>query len=301
MTSDPDRLPEVPFSAPGFTVPEGACDCHVHVFEPARFPLSPVRTYKPATATADDLRHFLSRLSLSRVVLVQPSPYGADNRLMLDALDRLGSRARAVAVIDETMGRADLAALHDAGVRGIRVNLESFGGAAAAAAAEALRKAASRCADFGWHVQIHARIALLAAIEPALQALPAKIVVDHFGYASAALGPGQPHLDTLLRLLGAGKAYVKLSAAHRIGPADDGAAAAPLARRLIAENPHQLVWASDWPHTGAWPDLPRHPDKVEPFHPVDDGLALRRLAYWSGDAAVRDRILVDNPARLYGF
>jgi predicted TIM-barrel fold metal-dependent hydrolase len=282
-------------------MPGGACDCHVHVFEPDRFPLSSRRTYKPATATIGDLKRFLDRLRLSRVVLVQPSPYHADNRLLIEALGVLGNRARGVAVIDGTMSHADLAALHQAGIRGARVNLESFSEADTGAVAKTLQETAARVADFGWHVQIHARLGLLSAVEATLRSLPTQLVVDHFGYAATALEPDQPHLDALLRLLGEGKAYVKLSAAHRIGPADEGAAAKPVARRLIDANPDHIVWGSDWPHTGVWPNLPRHPDRIEPFHPIDDGLALKRLAHWMADSAELERVLVTNPARLYDF
>jgi len=288
-------------SSPGFALPDGACDCHVHVFEPERHPFSPGRSYTPATASIADLTGFLATLGLSRVVLVQPSPYGADNALLLEALRSLGRRARAVAVIDAATTDGDLRAWDRLGVRGARLNLESSGQADARGVREALAMTAGRIAELGWHVQIHARLQVLAALEATLLALPTQVVVDHFGYAAAALGPEQPHLDTLLRLLGSGKAYVKLSAAQRIGPADDGQAARPLARRLIAANPDRILWGSDWPHTGAWPHLPRRSDRIEPFHPVDDGLALQRLAGWVQTFALRDRILVANPERLYRF
>jgi len=185
-------------------------------------------------------------------------------------------------------------------VRGTRLNLETFGQTDPAGVEKLLRDTAGRVAERGWHVQIHARLPLIASIAPILAGLPTPVVIDHFGYASPNLDTERQERAALLRLLETGKAYLKLSAAHRIGPADEGATVQGLARSLIEANPDRLLWGSDWPHTAAWPGRPRHPDQMEPFHPIDDGLALRRLAHWTA-AEERERILVVNPARLYDF
>ncbi len=288
-------------SRPAVAPPPGACDCHVHVFEPERFPLAPHRTYRPDVATVADLLALQEAVGLSRMVLVQPSPYGSDNACLLGALRKLEGRVRGVAVIDDATPRSVVAELHAAGVRGLRVNLETYGATDPAHAAEAIRAAATRAAEPGWHVQVHAKLALLAAIAATLRELPAPLVIDHFAYASARLGPGQPGFDVLRDLLQNGKAYVKLSAAQRISMQPDCADVAPVAQSLIAANPDRLLWGSDWPHTGEWPGAARHPDRVERFHPVDNGHALDRLWTWTRDADEVHRILVANPARLYDF
>jgi predicted TIM-barrel fold metal-dependent hydrolase len=289
----------VTHSDPGFALPAGACDCHVHVFDPRRFPLAARRTYTPATATVSDLIQFLDALGLSRVVLVQPSPYGTDNRLLLHALAALGRRARGVAVIDRTVAMADLQAMHAVGVRGARLNLETFGESDHGAIADVLVQTADMVAGLNWHIQIHARLPLVAAITSVLARLPTPVVLDHFAYASPDL-TARADFDVLLCLMASGKIYVKLSAAHRIGVTGDGDEATALVRALISANPRRVLWGSDWPHTGSGPRALRHPDRVEPFEPVDDGLALRRLGRWTS-ADERPHILVGNPAGIYDF
>lgn len=290
----------VAHSDPGFVLPDGACDCHVHVFEPQRFPLAARRTYTPATATTADLTQFLDTLGLSRVVLVQPSPYGTDNRLLLHALAELGPRARGVAVIDWNFTAADLQGMHAAGVRGARLNLETYGDADPGVIEKLLMQTAEQVGRLGWHIQIHARLPLVAAIAPVLARLPTLVVLDHFAYASTDLNREREARDVVLSLITSGKVYVKLSAAHRIGVGGDGEGAAPLVRALIAANPGCILWGSDWPHTGSGPRALRDPARVESFEPVDDGLALRRLARWTS-ADERALILAGNPASLYDF
>jgi predicted TIM-barrel fold metal-dependent hydrolase len=301
MNDDP-RAPVlgITHSAPGFALPAGACDCHVHVFEPARFPLAARRTYTPATATVADLAQFLDTLGLSRVVLVQPSPYGIDNRLLLQALAELGPRARGVAVIDWNFTAADLRGMHASGVRGARLNLETYGDVDPGVIEKLLMQTAEQVGGLGWHIQIHARLPLVAAIAPVLARLPTPVVLDHFAYAATDLGREREAREVVLGLMASGKVYVKLSAAHRIGVTGDGQAATPLARAFISANPGRVLWGSDWPHTGSGPRALRDPARIEPFEPIDDGLALRRLARWTS-AQERELILVGNPAALYDF
>lgn len=280
-------------------LPPGACDCHTHVFGDG-WPLAPDRAYSPEVRTTADLRAMQDGLGLSRVVLVQPSTYGADNSGMAEALRELGpARARGVAVIDEATNDATLSALHALGVRGVRINLHTAGRSDAGAARAMLEWTAARVAPLGWHVQVYTDLAVIAALHDVMLRLPNGIVVDHFGRAEGAGGVAQPGFGALLSLLREGVAHVKLSASHRLSMAPDLVDMDPIARALIAANPDRVVWASDWPHSGRRGDLP--PEAIHPFSPIDDVAAIRRLRRWAGDEAMLARILVANPARLYDF
>lgn len=290
-------------SPPNFAVPPNACDCHVHVFGPAaRFPYAAARTYTPADASVEELAQLQSDLHLGRVVLVQPSVYSTDNSAHVDAARRLGAKARIVAVIDEAISDGDLEALHRAGTRGIRVNLHTAGVDDPQQARQKLRAAASRVAGLGWHVQTYAKLSVISALRDDMAALPVPLVIDHFGGAQGSLGPDQPGFDALLDLARSGKAYVKLSAPYRsslLRP-DFGDVTA-LAQALIAANPDRMVWGSDWPHPGGSSRAKPSLDEIEPFFPEDDGNTLNLLPAWAPDPVVRHKILVDNPALLYGY
>ncbi len=286
-------------TAVSFEVPKGACDCHTHIFGPdEKFPLSPDRRYTPGAASIEDLDALHRALHIDRVVIVHPSPYGADNACTVDAVRRMGARARGVAVIDDKTGDAELDAMQAAGIRGVRVNLESTGESDSAVAGQRLQRAAERVAQHGWHVQTYTNLDVLAPLAKAIMQLPTPLVVDHFGLAKAELGTGQPGFAELLALLRTGKIYVKISAAYRISQVPGHPDAAPIARAIIDANPDRVVWGTDWPHPGGG----RHdPMAVEPFRPIDDGAALNRLASWTRNSAELRKILVDNPARLYQF
>jgi predicted TIM-barrel fold metal-dependent hydrolase/predicted NBD/HSP70 family sugar kinase len=291
-----------PKTAISFAVPSGACDCHVHVFgTAAAFPFAASRGYTPPPAEADELLALQQALRLSRVVIVQPSVYASDNACTLDGMRRLGERARGVAVIDDRTTDAALDAMHRAGIRGVRVNLETAGETDPDAARRNLTAAIDRVAPRGWHVQVYTRLSVIARLSDAVAGLPAPVVFDHFGGAEAAAGVDQPGFAALLALVGAGQAYVKVSAAYR---SSENAPAygdvAPLARALIAANPERVVWGTDWPHPHAAPPGAAL-DSLTAFYDIDDGLALNQLAAWAPSAAMRRKILVDNPARLYDF
>jgi predicted TIM-barrel fold metal-dependent hydrolase len=288
---------------PDFAVPRGACDCHTHVFgPPAEFPFAPQRLYTPGEASVEELLELQQALNLDRVVIVQPSVYGTDNSCTVDALRRLGGRGRGVAVIADDIGSAELDALHRAGMRGVRVNLETAGVRDPAVARRLLAAAAARVAPLGWHVQVYADMDVIAAQQGDMAALPVPLVIDHFGGARAALGPTQPGLAALLALVESGKAYVKLSAPYRSSSQRPGFAnVAVLATALIAANPERMLWGSDWPHPGGGHKRGQGLDEIEAFFPEDDGRTLNLLAEWTPDPAIRRRILVDNPARLYDF
>jgi predicted TIM-barrel fold metal-dependent hydrolase len=286
----------------GFRVPPGACDCHVHVFGiAAEFPFVDKRGYTPPPAGADDLLKLQNALSLSRVVIVQPSVYGTDNSCTLDGMRRLGAeRARGVAVIDAKTTATQLKEMHDAGIRGVRVNLETGGVSDPAVSRRNLNAAIRRVAALGWHVQVYTRLSVVEAVHGDVMKSDVPVVFDHFGGAQAVGGVDQPGFAALLDLVRAGKAYVKVSGHYRSSvkaPAFDDVA--PLARALIAANPDRIVWGTDWPH-------PHHAEtgketEITPSFDIDDGLALAQLPRWAPTAATRRKILVDNPARLYDF
>lgn len=287
-----------------FTPPPGACDCHVHVFpDPARFPFWSGRAYTPPVATADDLLALQKAMGFERVVIVQPSVYGTDNAATLDGLRQLGpQRARGVAVIGADTTNAALDAMQEAGIRGIRVNLETGGVTDSAAAGRILDDAVARIQGRPWHLQVYARLPVIAALQERLSALPMPVVFDHFAGAAAAQGVEQPGFAAVIGLVRAGRAYVKISGAYRASSeAPDYPAVAPLTRALVAANPDRIVWGSDWPHPDSVPVAGRKPTDIAPPMPIDDGRVLNLLAEWVPDAAQRRAILVDNPKRLYGF
>ena len=285
-------------------VPANACDCHVHVFpDPARFPFWNGRIYTPPVATADDLLALQTALRLEKVVIVTPSVYGTDNSATLDGIRQLGpKRARGVAVIGASTAKADLDAMGEGGIRGIRVNLETGGVTDPAAARRLLEAAAKQIEGRPWHMQVYARLPLIAALRAELGSLPMPVVFDHFAGAEAARGVEQPGFDAVLDLVKSGKAYVKISGAYRSsGEAPDYPKVAPFARALVAANADRIVWGTDWPHPDSIPTPARKATDLAPPMVVDDGRLLNMLAEWVPDAATRTKILVANPARLYGF
>jgi predicted TIM-barrel fold metal-dependent hydrolase len=291
-------------TALNFAVPEGAADCHVHVIaDPEKFPFWSGRIYTPPVATADDLLALQHALQMDHVVIVTPSVYGTDNSATLDGMRQLGpKRARGIAVIDDKTSATDLDAMANAGVRGIRINLETAGIFDPEASAKKLETSVARLSDRPWHLQMYTRPAVIAALEKQLAALPIPVVFDHFAGADAPLGLQQPGFEVVLRLVGSGKAYVKISGAYRAShAAPDYPDVAPLARALIAANPNRLVWGSDWPHPDSYKVPGRKPTDPAPALPIDDGRVLNLLAEWAPEAAARKAILVDNPKRLYGF
>jgi len=284
----------------GFEVPALSCDCHMHIFGPPdRYPPAAVRAYTPTEASVGRYRGIMLPLGLQRLVIVQPSAYGTDNTCTLDAIRELGAAARGIAVIDAATPETALDDMHAAGIRGIRLNLVTNGIPDAAAAAETMRKAAARIGPRGWHLQIYVPADLLADLAPAIGSLDVPVVIDHMGSAKGWLGANQPGTNELVALLAAGKCWVKVSGANRISREITGFRdALPVMRALIAANPERVVWGTDWPHIG--PNDVGAP-KPAVYMPHDNADLLRLLGEAAPDAAVRHRILVDNPAHLYGF
>ncbi len=287
---------------PHTALPAGSCDCHTHVFGPTdRYPLAADRQYTPDQARLEDMLRLHDQLGIERVVIVHPSPYGSDNRCTVDALLALGERGRGVAVIDEKTSDAQLQTMHDAGVRGVRINLETDGIHDPTLATRQLLWAHDRVKVLGWHVQVYTNLTVFASLVSVLDQLSVPVVLDHFCRAQAALGPDQAHFGVLLQRVRQGQVWVKLSAPHRISNAPDCADVAAMAQALIAANPDRMLWGSDWPHPGAAPGQSRQREVVEPFNPIDDGRALNRLVEWVNDPTILKKILVDNPAKLYDF
>jgi predicted TIM-barrel fold metal-dependent hydrolase len=282
-----------------FDVPRGACDCHVHVFDPARFPYFGGRVYTPPEAAADDLLALQAALHFDRVVIVQPSVYGVDNACTLDAMKKLGpARARGVAVIDKTIGQGQLDDFAAAGIHGVRLNFETAGESNPDNARRKVAETAEQIKGRNWHIQLNAALPLVVALKDELAALPMPVVIDHFARAKAKDGVDQPGFDALLALVKSGKAYVKLSATYRISDQPPHYPDAPLiAKALIAANPDRMVWGSNWPHPGRG----KTREDIAPPHPSDDGAQLNQLPGWASEPEMRKKILVDNPARLYGF
>jgi predicted TIM-barrel fold metal-dependent hydrolase len=291
-----------PATAVSFAVPAGACDCHTHIFgDPARYPFWAGRGYTPETALPDEMAKLLAALHIERVVIVTPSVYGTDNSATLDGMKARGRNARGVAVIDDATPERELDAMARAGVLGVRLNLVNAGVNDPAAARERLERAARRVRRLNWHVQVLTTLPVIARIKGAILDCPVPVVIDHFGGAQAELGVEQPGFSDLVECVRSGKAYVKISAVYRVSKRPDYSDAAPLAKALIAANSERVVWGSDWPHPDSGTVPGRKPTDLAPLLQVDDGKVLNLLPVWAPDAAVRKRILVDNPARLYGF
>ncbi len=280
--------------APATALPGGACDCHAHICGPASaYPYVGERIYTPPDATIAAYRHVLAVLGVERAVLVQPSVYGTDNAAMLAALRGAGSGFRAVAVVEPAVTAREVEALHQAGVRGVRLNLVDRREGRNIVPVELVRALAARIAPFGWHIEFLVNLDEAPGFADAVESLPVPIVLGHLGYprAGARDWPKSDGFARLTRLLAGGRCWVKLTGPYRISSAGDlpyedvDAAAA----RLAEVAPSRLVWGSDWPHVMMKKPMP------------NDGPLCDLLARWIPDAATRRRILVDNPMALYGF
>ena len=286
-----------------FLMPVGATDCHAHIFCDAKaFPMSGARTYTPDPALVPEYVAFARRLNIERVVLIQPSIYGTDNDCMLAAMREFGFRARGIAVVDDKTPDAELDAMFRAGVRGIRINLETTGQSDPAAARDRFQAAVKQIGTRRLHIQMFTRPSVIAALKDLIEASPVTVVFDHFGGAQGAGGVEQPGFDALVSLVQSGKAYVKLSGAYRGSTqAPTFPDMAPLAKALFAANPQRVLWGTDWPHANTNPDA-RNPDTgTSPRLEIDDITLLNQLAGWVPTIPQRRVVLVENPARLYGW
>jgi len=213
-----------------------------------------------------------------------------------------GETARGIAVIDEKTPDSDIEAMHQAGIRGIRLNLATGGVNDPSIGRPRFQAAIDRMKNRNWHVQLFTSLSMISAIKDLVANSPVPVVFDHFGGAQAALGVEQPGFSDLVDLVKSGKAYVKISGAYRASKlAPDYSDVVPFARAVIAANPDRVVWGTDWPHPDAVTPVGKKPTDVTPLLQIDDGRLLNQLPVWTPDAAIRKKILVDNPARLYGF
>jgi len=292
-----------PSTPVNFDVPAGACDCHTHIHpDPEKFPFFAGRVYTPELASPEEMTALHKALHMERVVIVTPSIYGPDNSATLFGMAARGPTARGVAVIDDRTSESDLDAMGKAGIRGIRLNLATGGVNDPTVGRPRFSAAVERMKARGWHVQLFTSLSMISAIKDLVATSPVPVVFDHFGGAQAAEGIEQPGFADLRDLVKSGKAYVKISGAYRaskLGP--DYADATPLAQTLIAANADRIVWGTDWPHPDSVTPAGKKITDVTPLFQIDDGRLLNQLPVWAPDADVRKTILVDNPARLYGF
>lgn len=276
---------------PGLRIPARSCDSHAHVFACHRdYPFNANRTYTPPEASVEQYLELHQILGIERGVLVQPSVYGTDNRLHLNALRQLRERGydyRGVCVVGPEATTNQLQELHEAGFRGLRLNLLFRGGLQW----QDVAGLAERIAALDWHLQLLVNVADCGDIMARVVELPVPVVFDHMGHMPAALSVDEPGFRMLLRLLADNRAWVKLSGSYRISmqgkhPWSD---VTRIARALVAANADRCLWGSDWPHPHFSGQMP------------DDADLLDDLAVWAPDADIRERILVSNPSRLYGF
>jgi len=280
-------LPREQQEAAAFEIPPGACDTHAHVVaaDATAYPMVPERSYTPHPATEADYLGMLETNGMSRGVLVQISVYGTDNRYMLEVLRRHPDRLRGIGVVAPTVSDRELEEMHAAGVRGLRINV-LFGGGIGFDAMESL---AHRIKDLGWHMQFLMDARALPALLPRMRKLPVPGVVDHMGHMPVAEGLQSPGFQALLHLVQDHGWWVKLSGAYRINQQfDTFTDVTPWAQALFTAAPDRMVWGSDWPHV-----------HISPM--VNTGRLRNQLAAWLPDAEARQRVLVSNPQRLYGF
>jgi len=273
--------------------PAGACDCHHHIYDAARFPVKQGVQVVP-NARVEEYRLLQRRLGISRDIVVTPTPYPAtlaDNLVTLDAIKQLGGNARGVAIVSPEMSNADLKALDAGGVRGIRFSLTSGRpGAASTATPEIIEAMAKRVAPLGWHVQFNVTGEQIVAAAALLGRLATPIVLDHMGHLPQPAGIDHPAFAIVRALLDKGRTWVKMSVTY--DSSKDGPPGYADVNRVgaayVKAAPERLVWGSNWPH-------PSEPNKP------DDAMLFDLLAQWAPDEATRNRILVANPEALYGF
>ncbi|MFN9490321.1 MAG: amidohydrolase family protein [Betaproteobacteria bacterium] len=277
---------------PKFTMPALACDTHAHVMGPAaRYDYSPARVYTPPDCLPAQYRHLLDALGVERAVLIQPSVYGTDNAAMLDAMKADPKRLRGVAVVDPSISDGDLRALDAAGIRGLRVNIVDVKDRKPGTLPlDVLSPLAARIKPMGWHIEFLMHANEFPDLDQTFADFPVPVVLGHLGYMKGCPGTDNPGFQALLRLMQAGKAWVKLTGPYRISNHDlPHADTIPYAHALIKANPAQVIWGTDWPHV-------MHKGRIP-----NDGELTNLLLDWVPDEKQREQVLVANPAKLYGF
>ena len=287
MSDKTCKAPDPNTRTPAHRMPPGACDAHCHVFGPAdRFPYAPDRAYTPPDAPYEDLVRLHRVLGVERAVIVHASCHGSDMRVTLDTIARSDGAMRGIAVVDPGVTDADLAALDAGGIRGVRFNfVKHLGGMPDMAFFE---RVLAQVEPLGWHVVLHLDSEDVVELAPRIARIPVPFVIDHMGRVKAKNGLDQAPFRQLLELVRNPLAWVKICGAERVSSA--GAPfrdALPFARALVEAAPDRVLWGTDWPHPNIAGDMP------------NDGDLVDLLAEAVEDEAVRRRVLVDNPTRLY--
>jgi len=288
------QAPDPEIRSPKIVFPAGAVDCHAHVCGPETvFPYANERIYTPPNATLAQYNALLAMLGISRAVLVQPSVYGSDNRAMLAALSSNPEKFRGVAVVDsdpQKISDIQLEKLHAAGVRGLRCNIVDVADKSAGLPINELTALAQRIAPFGWHLELLMHVNEYPDVDKTFANFPVDLVFGHFGYSHAKHGISDQGFIGLLNLMKDQKAWVKMTGPYRICDGDlPYADMRPFNDAVIAANPKQLIWGSDWPHVMVKKHMPHDADLCE------------LLGSWVSDESLRKAILVDNPCMLYDF
>ena len=288
LCAPPDPHPR----PPALRLPPLACDCHAHICGPSgMYAYAAKRVYTPPDALLAAYRAMLATLGVDRAVLVQPSVYGTDNAALLDALAAAGPRFRGVAVVEESVGEAELERMHRLGVRGVRCNVVDVPAEEKGTLPlDSLSRLAHRIAPFGWHLELLVHVDEFPDFDDAFAEFPVPVVVGHLGYMKTDRGLEAPGFQALLRAMRNGRCWAKLTGPYRIStqphPHPD---VTPFARTLVEAAPNRVVWGTDWPHVMVRGRMP------------NDGELCDLLSEWLPAPALRERVLVENPARLYGF
>jgi 2-pyrone-4,6-dicarboxylate lactonase len=271
---------------PRFKLPAGSCDAHCHVFGPAaKFPYAPNRSYTPADAPKEVLAALHAHLGIDRTVIVQASCHGTDNRAMLDAIAADPRRIRGVAIVDDTFGDADLRALHEGGVRGVRFNFVRHLGQVPDM--QVFHRVLDRIKGLGWHVVLHLDAGSIVPLSDMMQKLPLPFVIDHMGRVPGAAGVDQPPLRALLELAKDQRCWIKVCGSERISM-PPYAEAIPIATAIVEAAPDRVLWGTDFPHPNA-------------THEADEADLVDLVPRFARSETAQHGLLVDNPVRLYGF
>jgi predicted TIM-barrel fold metal-dependent hydrolase len=290
-------------------LPVQSCDCHVHVVEATgEYPMIAQRQYTAGPATLPDLRKHMASVGLGRAVIVQPSFYGTDNRVMLACLAQMAGTGRGVAVVEDNISDLNLQALHSGGVCGLRINVESSFSSDPRQSQLSFERALQHWSDrstllnqLGWHVQVFASLDLIARCMPMIRTMPFALVLDHFAMTPSPMDLRDDRMNALSDLLRNGRLWVKLSAPYRppvLGKRFEEYFST-LARRLIDCNPERIVWGSDWPHTQREPG--KSPLEVSAYRPISSRTLVQQIRDWLPSDTLQEQILVANPANLYRF
>ena len=274
---------------PSITLPANSCDSHCHIFGPFdKYPLSSTRTFTPHSAPVEELNELHAFLGIDRAVIVQSSCYGTNNRIMVDALRASGGRLRGEALIDARTTPAELTEMHEAGVRGFRLNYLPH--LRAAPTSEEIETLRALVRPFGWHTQVHVEgSGVLNEIE-VIKSIDGNIVIDHMGRIDLQAGINTPEVDSILELMDTGRVWIKVSGIDRLSvqgaPYDD---AVELAAKLVRHAPERVLWGTDYPHVNMAVPAP------------DDGLLTDALSRIAPDDFLLRRLLVENPSEFFEF